>query len=549
MLNLAQSQALLRRVANRLRIAAFGRRFYTVFLALCGLYALLLVISRAGAALPDWLFGPPWMAALSGAALLLSLLLQHRPTRVEAARALDRHSGTKDLFLTLALIETSAGEYQPLVAQSAEEKAAAVKPVEVVPFRCGWPALQVALASLLIAAGVLYVPQFDPFGKVAEAAQVEQRQQRLEESRKATLARVAVLNRDQEEGEEEGSAAKKAIENLKTAFKQTKPTAKKENADALAENQKAIGGMWRKISAEKLKDLLARASEAQQFGTGVGTEKLEKWSRELQEGSTKGLENHLKEMQEDVQKLLKTKDPAARAEIERKLEKKLKELQEFNSEKLQSKPLAAALERAMKQLEMSKFEGLSEESKQALSESLELTKLELKEVAQSAQDLKELEEALKVIQMAKRLNDQQKLDGEACENCTTLEDYEELYAQMMGRTGAEGEEGDGEGMGGEGMGRGGKAEEDDAVETGFKTEQSKSAVTAGKVLMSLKTKGLSDRGEANQEYRKLVGKVKQGVSEAILQEQIPPGYHDGIKRYFDSIDKKNPPAADESEAK
>ena len=48
---------------------------------------------------------------------------------------------------------------------------------------------------------------------------------------------------------------------------------------------------------------------------------------------------------------------------------------------------------------------------------------------------------------------------------------------------------DGEGLGGEGMGSGGKAPEDDSITTDFKTEQSKSAVTAGKVLLSVKTKG------------------------------------------------------------
>ena len=34
-----------------------------------------------------------------------------------------------------------------------------------------------------------------------------------------------------------------------------------------------------------------------------------------------------------------------------------------------------------------------------------------------------------------------------------------------------------------------------------------------------------------------MNQVKQGVSEAILLEQIPPGYHDSIQRYFDTIDQ------------
>ncbi|HLJ11077.1 MAG TPA: hypothetical protein VKU82_07805, partial [Planctomycetaceae bacterium] len=80
---------------------------------------------------------------------------------------------------------------------------------------------------------------------------------------------------------------------------------------------------------------------------------------------------------------------------------------------------------------------------------------------------------------------------------------------------------------------------DDSIETEFKTEQSKSAVTAGKVLLSVKTKGLSDKGDAKKEYKSLIQKVKQGYSEAILQEQIPPGYHEGIKSYFDNLDKSD----------
>ncbi|MCA9016417.1 MAG: hypothetical protein KDA77_13880, partial [Planctomycetaceae bacterium] len=55
--------------------------------------------------------------------------------------------------------------------------------------------------------------------------------------------------------------------------------------------------------------------------------------------------------------------------------------------------------------------------------------------------------------------------------------------------------------------------------------------------LSFKTKGLSDRGEAQKKYN-LLTELKQGMSEAIIQEQIPPGYHEGIKKYFNSLEKK-----------
>ena len=86
------------------------------------------------------------------------------------------------------------------------------------------------------------------------------------------------------------------------------------------------------------------------------------------------------------------------------------------------------------------------------------------------------------------------------------------------------------------MGRGGKVDEDDSAVTDFKTEKSKSQIRAGKVLLSMKTKGLSDRGDAKKNYLSAVRRIKQGVSEAIVQEQVPPGYHEGIKSYFDKID-------------
>ena len=40
-------------------------------------------------------------------------------------------------------------------------------------------------------------------------------------------------------------------------------------------------------------------------------------------------------------------------------------------------------------------------------------------------------------------------------------------------------------------------------------------------------------------YRSLISQVKQGISEAIVTEQVPPGYHESIKSYFDSLEPAN----------
>src|SRR4029079_5536578 len=103
----------------------------------------------------------------------------------------------------------------------------------------------------------------------------------------------------------------------------------------------------------------------------------------------------------------------------------------------------------------------------AAVESLDLSKMELEQLAQSVQDLKKLEEALKTLQTAKQANDKESLDGQKCDKCESLADYEALYAKMAGPNGDAGE-----GEKGPGFGEGGKAPEDESSKTAFKNEQS-----------------------------------------------------------------------------
>jgi len=72
------------------------------------------------------------------------------------------------------------------------------------------------------------------------------------------------------------------------------------------------------------------------------------------------------------------------------------------------------------------------------------------------------------------------------------------------------------------------------LKTTFKSEKVKSALQAGKILMQYKTQELAEPGEAKADYAEQVKRVKQGVSEAILQEEIPPQYQKTIQDYFDN---------------
>ncbi len=140
-------------------------------------------------------------------------------------------------------------------------------------------------------------------------------------------------------------------------------------------------------------------------------------------------------------------------------------------------------------------------------------------------------------------------------DAASMEDYEALYEEIMAQMGGEGMEGDGEGegegegqgegdgdgdgLGGQGVGRGSKAPEDDAAKTAFQTEKTKTALKKGKILLSMKTKDApnADIKDMQAEYREIITDIKQATEEAIEREEAPPGYHNGIKKYFDTLER------------
>jgi hypothetical protein len=550
-----KSQSLIQQVRWRLELAAIGWATLWAFFLCWLLYTLAFLAARLGGFWPGF-FTWESLAVIPVVAFLCGLLFHRRPTTADIARLVDQTSGSKDLYLTLAMLDNSAGEYQPLVIQSAEERASSISPAKVFQQRFAhWTARQVWLAvtaipNLMLVLAVLMValPQLDPFGMVAAAQKQQKRQERLAESRKATQLRLAEVKKQAEE-EAEASETDQAIQELKAAFKGMKPQQRNENQSTLMSEQRKLGQKWQQISAEKLKDILKQGSLTDQAFGKTDEDILKKWAKELQEGNAESIQSEmqkamqdLQDLREQLEQLSKAHTPEEKeaaekqaAELERSLKDRLDKLNEFAEKKVNSEQLSAALERAMQQLQECKSPEMMQEAMEGLKESMNLSELELEEIAQSADDMKTLEEALKTIQMAKKLNEKEKLDGEQCQNCKSLKDYEELYAQLLAQLG----EGNGEGMGGPGIGEGGVAPEDDSVDSDFQSEHSKSQIQAGKVLLSMKTQGEGEDGDVVKDYRKLLNQVKQGVSEAIVLEQVPPGYHDGIKSYFDSLDQAN----------
>jgi hypothetical protein len=527
-------QGLLSRTLLRLQVISTARRGLWALLVLAAIYAGFLLTVRLTGLLK--ITPEVWaLAGLAAAALLIGAVWPRRPMLRDAARAVDRHARTDDLFLTMLMLEGSPGEFQPLVAAQAESKAGRIRATEVVPMRINGRLCAICAVLLLCAGFVPFVPQLDPFGRVEASQQAEKEAKKLDESKQATKDRLAQIEQEHLSDAESKEVAK-ALDQLKTTMQAAQPKAKAANSQALAAAQKNVADQWRKISADKLKDLLAQSSLAQQFGSstsGVGPGEAKKWLEQLQAGSTEALKKEMKSLQQDMEELSKTKDPVKQAQLQKKIRERLDALAEFAKEQTGSKTLAAAIKRAQEQMRMGTKAEMDPQSMQeamkAASESMKLAEKELEQVAQSAKQLKELEKGLEALQMAKKLNNSEQLDGKKVEGLQSMDEYMAMFEKMMkDRNPNQASEGEGDGS---------TRDEKDSAKSKFKSEMSKSHINKGKILLTIKTKGMGEHVDVKEQYRAAVRDVKAGISEAILQEEIPPGYHEGIKTYFETLDE------------
>ena len=526
------TQQLLRQTATRLWLAALGRHWQRTLLILCVLALVALLAARLLGLLTIG-FIPLALAVLPGAALLVALLLARRPSARETARVIDARAGGKELFLTAALIGESPGEFQPIVVAQAEERAATIQPAAVAPWPWQRGFLHAILALALLAAALRWLPQLDPFKRVAKEEKIAKQEEQLQESRKVTAQRAEVLA---EQGQQQAAQVQQALAALDKTFKQAKPQEREANLRELAEQQKEIGELWRKVNNPELKSALEKG--AQSFGR-MDAEKLAEWREQLKKGDLTGLKQELSAMKEQMKELGAQPDSAEKRAQQEKLAQKLSQIAEAMKQSLGSPQASEAVARALAQMDAAKQGKLSKEGMESAAESLQLSQQELEQLAQALKDSEALEEALKSLQMAKQLAGAGKLDGESAKDAQTLEDYANLFAQKMAELAERGGQGEpGVDGNGPGIGDGSKRPEADTAITGFKPEKTPTALTTGKMLLEWKTKEVGEAGLRAEEFRDAIREVKQGVSEALQAEQVPPGYHDAIKKYFDTLPEK-----------
>lgn len=543
MSNQPVSVTLLNQVQTRLRAASFVRALHWWTLGGFGMACLAVLAVRLLGLLPESRQSLAWLVVFPAAASVAAWLFHRRVERTAAARAVDQHARTDDLFLTLATLSSSAGEYQPLVEQSAAKVATRIVPADVVPYKVERPMGMQAGVLCLLALLVWLLPTLDPFGKVEAATKVEKTKKEIELIRKVVKTREEKLSQEVKTAEERDDKIKEQMKELMASLRKMRPLDKKPNSKVLQDHRGSLNDMWKNVSSEELREMLSQSISDQQFG-GQRTQKMNEWLKQLQEGNSEMLQQQLDSAKETMEAMLEAKTPEERQKLASQLRRQLQDMKKFSSEKANSPELENALNQAMKALEAlaarkQSGEATSEEEMQmaqeaaeALRESLELSKTELQELARSAKEMKQLEEALKTMQQAEKLNQEGQLDGEQCEGCKSLAEYAEKYKKMMA----------GMGQGGEGEREegGSPMDEDDSDPEGYKDEKTKTQIQAGKVLLSIKTKEAATEKDFDPEelkkYESTVSEIKSGVQAAIENEQIPPGYVDGIKSYFDNLD-------------
>ena len=537
------SVTLLDQVQNRLRAASFALTFHWWTLGAFVLACTTVLAVRLLGLLPESRQPLAWLLVFPAVAAGGAWWFYRRVGHTAAARAIDQHAQTNDLFLTLATLSSSAGEYQPLVAQSAAQVAARIVPASVVPYKVERPLGIQAGVLCILALLVWLLPTLDPFGNVEAATKVEKSKKDIELVRKAVKTREEKLAQEVKTATERDDKLHEQVKELMASLRQMRPLEKKPNSKVLQDHRGSLNDMWKNVSSEELREMLSQSISDQQFG-GQRTQKMNEWLKQLQQGNSEMLQQQLDEAKETMEAMLEAKTPEDRQKLASQLRRQLQDMKKFSSEKASSPELENALNQALKALEalaakkqsgeaMSEAEQqMAQEAAEALRESLELSKTELQELARSAKEMKQLEEALKTLQQAEKLNQDGQLDGEQCEGCNSLAAYAEKYKQMMA-----------------GMGQGGEAErdtpgamqdEDDSDPEGYKDERTKTQIQAGKVLLSIKTKEAATEKDFDPEdlkkYESTVSEIKSGVQAAIENEQIPPGYVDGIKSYFDNLD-------------
>ena len=189
-------------------------------------------------------------------------------------------------------------------------------------------------------ASLQFLGQRDPFGRQLLRNRERDRERHLQETRKATAARIETLRLEKPDAAN-SRVVDAAIQDLKSTFGQMKPVDKSGNLKALTAEQKQIGELWRKISESQASKSLSDKAMDQSFGRGEN-DKAAEWTKELQEGKTEALKKELDSIKEESKKLEEVKDPAAKQAAQNRISQRMQDVADALKKNAGSPALQAA---------------------------------------------------------------------------------------------------------------------------------------------------------------------------------------------------------------
>ena len=525
----SQLKKKLQQIAMRSKLKSAASIFYQSSIALFCIYFSLLILCRLFSIIPDF-FNLLTTLIPFAIAAIISVLFHKTPANSVCAKLADKTHNKKDLFSTAASIEHAYGEFSPIVLKNAEEQSHNIDPKKVVNINFSRQIRNLIILLLLVAAASFFLPHFDLLGKDRAKQKEKENKQTLAKSVKSVKERINILQK--KSTSKNSPEVEKILADIKDQFKSMKKSQKAANQEKLRQIQHNLSQIWNKRQKEKLRDQLQTNLQKQSFG--MLDKKEQTWQKELHKNNFNSLKKEIEDIKKLAQKISEMSDSKEKKSMQKELDKKMKKLSDFMASQLGSKSAQAALNDAIKQFKMSNLQGLNKDAMNAMQDSMQLLKRELDHLNQMTNDISQLEMAMEAAQLAKQLNQLGKMQNAEQGGVESIEDYADFYKKMMSAS----KQGNNKGKPGDPVGgEGAPPKENKDAETATKKEVSKSQLQPGKILMKWNTKGMGKTGKAKEEYLNSVEEVKQSVSEAILREQIPPGYHKSIQKYFDNLEK------------
>ncbi len=513
----------LSKIARRARLNSFILRasFFSMIFAFAAVA--LVAGGRLGGFIPPGTLSYGVLLAPLALGFAVAFFLHKAPGRFDAARMADDSLDSKDLFQTAVSIRDPDVGYARVSLSDAEDASARIKPEKSVPFTFHKRLWILAFSLLLLAVCVRFVPRCDPFGRDEARKRAAENRRRSEKIAKSVERRLDVLKNTATKNSPE---VEKLLREVKENFNKLRKSRMGENEKSLKRAKSALDEMWRRKASERLADKTA-LSLGRKLGV-LGT-KERAWLDQMKKRDYSGIKKEIDEIRRLAADIASTSDPAEREKKKEELKKRLEKLRDFVASRMGSKSAQSALQSALQQLNMAGMPGVNQaQALKSLGNALNLAGRELQRLQQQANDISNLEMASKACQLARELNKLKAAMAANASGLQSMEDYAKFYQECVAKCKGKGKRK----KPGSPGGGGGKVPENDKAKTSMKDERSSSHLQPGKIIASWKVKGQGKKGEAEINYTETRDDVKQDVNEAILKEEVPPGYHDTIKQYF-----------------